>query len=168
MALGRSWNGKLFMMIDRVAGMMNAAPTPITARATISCDGSSTWLATQDGQAEDHEAELQRALAAEPVAEGTGGQQDAGEDEGVGVDDPLQLGARGAEALLDARDGDVQRADRHHDHHEADAERARGSASAGGRRPDRCRSVSRRSSHRRTLQAVAGRAGRRPLRAMSA
>ena len=45
-AFGRSWNGKLFMMIDRVAGMMNAAPTPITARAAISCVGSSAKLAT--------------------------------------------------------------------------------------------------------------------------
>ena len=45
------------------------------------------------GEAEHDEAELQRALATEPVAEGAGREQHAGEDQGVGVEDPLQLGA---------------------------------------------------------------------------
>jgi hypothetical protein len=37
MARVRSCGGKIAVMIDRVAGMMNAAPTPITARPAISC-----------------------------------------------------------------------------------------------------------------------------------
>jgi hypothetical protein len=35
-ALGRSRSGKMFIRIERVAGMMPAAPTPIRARAAIS------------------------------------------------------------------------------------------------------------------------------------
>ena len=54
---------------------------------------------TSDAEAEDRQAGLQRALAAEPVAEGAGRQQQAGEDEGVGVDDPLELGLRGVERV---------------------------------------------------------------------
>ena len=38
-ALARSSRGKTFVMMDRVAGMMSAAPTPIAARIAIS------WLA---------------------------------------------------------------------------------------------------------------------------
>ena len=34
-ALPRSRAGKTFVMIDSVAGMMNAPPTPMTARLTI-------------------------------------------------------------------------------------------------------------------------------------
>ena len=39
-------------------------------------------------------------VAAEAVAEAAGGEQQAGEDEHVGVDDPLQLAGRRAEAAL--------------------------------------------------------------------
>jgi hypothetical protein len=47
MAFGRSWNGKQFMTIDSVEGMMKAAPTPIAIRATMSWEGSSAALATR-------------------------------------------------------------------------------------------------------------------------
>ncbi len=36
-ALARSWGGKTFTRIDSVAGMMNAAPTPIAARQAMIC-----------------------------------------------------------------------------------------------------------------------------------
>ena len=51
----------------------------------------------QRGEAEDREAELQHALATEAVTEGARREQQAGEDDGVGVDDPLELGAGGVE-----------------------------------------------------------------------
>ena len=35
-ALPRSWGGKALVMIERVAGIMNAAPTPWTARLATS------------------------------------------------------------------------------------------------------------------------------------
>ena len=44
---------------------------------------------------EQDDADLQRALAAEAVAEAAGRQQQAGEHEGVGVDDPLDLAVGG-------------------------------------------------------------------------
>ena len=46
---------------------------------------------------EQDEADLQGALAAEAVAEGAGGEEQPGEDEGVGVDHPLQGGGGGVE-----------------------------------------------------------------------
>ncbi len=45
MAFGRSWIGNEFKMIDNVAGMINAAPTPISVRMAISWVGSVAWLA---------------------------------------------------------------------------------------------------------------------------
>ena len=50
--------------------------------------------AEQRAEPEDDEAGLQRALAAEAVAEGGGGEQQPGEHEAVGVDDPLDVGVR--------------------------------------------------------------------------
>ena len=47
---------------------------------------------SSEPSAEDDEAGLQRTLAAEAVAEGGGGEQQPGEDEAVGVDDPLDVG----------------------------------------------------------------------------
>ncbi len=37
MALVRSWGGKTLIRIDRVDGMMKAAPTPMRARQAMSC-----------------------------------------------------------------------------------------------------------------------------------
>ena len=52
----------------------------------------------QRAEAEQHEAGHQHALAADPVADDAEGEQQAGEDERVGVDRPLKLGLAGAEA----------------------------------------------------------------------
>ena len=46
MALPRSWGGKTTVRMDSVAGMISAAPSPITARRAMSCIGSPAWLAT--------------------------------------------------------------------------------------------------------------------------
>ena len=97
MALPRSWAGNTLVMIDRVAGMMNAPPMPMKARVAMSWPDD---VANADGHradAEDHEADLEGAAAAEAVAEAAGGEQQAGEDEGVGVDDPLEVADGGVE-----------------------------------------------------------------------
>ena len=52
----------------------------------------------------------------EPVTEVAAGQQQAGEDERVGVDDPLQARDPGAEVAGERREGHVD--DRVVDHHE--------------------------------------------------
>ena len=44
-------------------------------------------------------------LPAEPVAERGAGQEQDGEGQGVGVDDPLELGQAGVEARPDDRQG---------------------------------------------------------------
>ena len=99
--------------IDSVEGMTNAAPMPITARAAISTPGLSARAPSIEPAAKTTQAGLQRALAAEAVAERGGGEQQPGEDQPVGVDDPLDLGVRGAEAalvdrLLQRRQGHVE------------------------------------------------------------
>ena len=93
-ALARSSHGKTFVMIDSVAGMISAPPTPISARTAMSCVGR---LDEEDGEAreaEERDAGLQRALAAEAVAEHAEREQQAGEGDEVGVDHPLQASSR--------------------------------------------------------------------------
>jgi hypothetical protein len=59
--------------------------------------------------AEQEEAGEQRPLSAEPVTERATREQQAGEDEGVRVDDPLQRRPAGIEVALHRRQGHVQR-----------------------------------------------------------
>ena len=82
---------------DSVAGITNAAPAPCTARPAITTLGRAGEAADHGPDAEHHEADEQRLLAPEAVAERAGGEQQPGEHEGVGVDDPLQAGGAGAE-----------------------------------------------------------------------
>ena len=55
------------------------------------------------GEAEDRHARLKRKLAPEAVAERAEDEQQAGEDEQVGVDHPLQLRGGGVELVLQGR-----------------------------------------------------------------
>jgi hypothetical protein len=73
-------------------------------------------------QPEQHHADLHHALAAEPVSEPTTGQQETGEDERIGVDDPLQLARRGLELGGECGDRDVddQVVDDHEEHRETE------------------------------------------------
>ena len=68
-ALARSSRGKTFVMIDSVAGMISAPPTPISGADGDELRGR---LDEEDGEAreaEERDAGLQRALAPEAVAE---------------------------------------------------------------------------------------------------
>ena len=82
---------KTLISSDSVAGMMNAAPAPMTARAAISASTPPAKAAAADASAEHREPGEQRAPAPEAVAERAGEQQQPGEHERVGVDHPLQL-----------------------------------------------------------------------------
>ena len=117
-ALARSRAGKTLARIDSVDGMTNAAPTPMMAREAISIAGRVGEHAEQRAEPEDHEAGLQRTLAAEAVAEGGGGEQQPGEHEAVGVDDPLDVGVRRPDAAIAGRH--LQRRQRHVEHGVAD------------------------------------------------
>src|SRR2546427_5206494 len=89
-ALGRSCGGKTLMRIDSVDGMMRAAPAPIRARQAISCHMA--WEASP-APMRNRANPSWRAPLRPPVADGSGREQQAGEDQGVNGDHPLQLGA---------------------------------------------------------------------------
>ena len=65
---------------------------------------------------EDDEAEEEEPLAPEQVARAAAEQQEAAEDERVRVDDPLEVGLREPEVLLDRRQRDVHDRRVEHDH----------------------------------------------------
>ena len=102
-AFPRSCAGNVAVRIESVDGMMNAPPTPISARMAISSSGESASAEPSEPRPKTTQAERQRALAPEAVAERAGGQQHAGEDEHVDVDDPLQLRGGGVEVALQRR-----------------------------------------------------------------
>ena len=109
---------------DSVAGMTSAAPAPCTARPAMTTPAEPARPLTSGAGGEHAEADEQRALAAEPVTERAGGEQQAGEHEGVGVDDPLQHRGAGVELALQRRQGHVERRHRHDDHDERQAQHA--------------------------------------------
>ena len=57
-AFGRSFAGNTLEMIDNVAGMISAAPTPITARLAISCSDELTIAETAEPTQEEVNARL--------------------------------------------------------------------------------------------------------------
>ena len=102
-AFGRSSAGKTLVRIESVVGMISAPPMPISALLAISMFGGLGERGRERGAAEDHEPGDECAATAEAVAERAHGEQQAGEHERVGVDDPLKLAAAGVELALDGR-----------------------------------------------------------------
>ena len=88
--------------------MINAPPMPIATRATMRWLTSVAKRRAERRDGEDDEPDLERPRATEPVAERAHRQEQAGEDEDVGVDHPLELGRRRREGPLDRRQGDVE------------------------------------------------------------
>lgn len=70
---------------------------------------------------EDREPDLQCPAATETIAETARGQQQTGEHQGVGVNDPLQVTRGGVEVLLDGGQGHVEDRQIQHRQHEAEA-----------------------------------------------
>ena len=95
---------------------------PMTARAAMSCVDAAGERRRRRRDAEDDEADGQRTLAPEPVAQAAGGEQQAGEHERVGVDDPLQLADAGAEVAHERGQRHVDDRVVDHDHEQAHAE----------------------------------------------
>jgi hypothetical protein len=91
-------------MIDRVDGMIAAAPSPINQPAGVVDEEPGAGRA-----GEDHETSQQQRPPPQPVAQRTGEQEQTGEDDGVRVDDPLELGLSGAEIACDIGQRDVER-----------------------------------------------------------
>ena len=113
---------KTLTRIARVAGNISAAPTPIAARQRDQGVGRAGRGAEGGERGEQAEADHQHPLAPDAVAEAAGGHQQAGEDEDVGVDDPLQLAGRGAELGGQRRQGDVDDRAVEHDDQDRRAE----------------------------------------------
>ena len=121
-------SGKTLVRMARLAGKMKAAATPISARAAISepvvCDARGR----RREQAEEDQADLHGALAAQPVPDAAAGQQQAGEGQAVGVDDPLQRRDGRAQVA-------VQRGQRHVDDGVVDHDQEDGEAQDGEHHP---------------------------------
>ena len=78
----------------------------------------------QRAEAEQDQAGHEDPLAADPVADDAEGEQQAREDERVGVDRPLELGLAGADAALGRRAGDGLECDVEHGVVDDDGEQA--------------------------------------------
>ena len=111
--------------IDSVAGMISAAPMPMTARARDERRHAAGERGRGRRGTEDDEAEGERALAPEPVAEAAGGEQQAGEHERVGVDHPLEVADARAEVAHQGGQRDVDDRVVDHDHEQAHAQHER-------------------------------------------
>ena len=83
--------GNTLVMIDSVAGMMNAPPMPMNARVAMSWSDVFANADAQRAEAEHRRARTAARRAAEAVTEAAGGEQQAREHERVRVDHPLQL-----------------------------------------------------------------------------
>ena len=90
-ALLRSDFGKAAVNRDSVAGMMNAAPIPATARATMIWRGLSKNTRGDRSEREDAQPGKDCAAPAVPIADRAGRQQQAGQHQGVPVDHPGEL-----------------------------------------------------------------------------
>src|SRR3954465_10113001 len=88
-ALARPSGGKTLVIVDKVPGMISAAPTPVSTRHAMSALAESltaqaaprriTQRRGRAGHAEDGDTGDERASAAEPVAERAGREQQRGQ-----------------------------------------------------------------------------------------
>jgi hypothetical protein len=107
---------KLVVRIESVTGATIAPPSPWKPRARI----SASWLwaspAGERGDREQQQPEDEHPPVAEQVGGAPAQQQEAGEDEHVGVDHPLEVDGREAQVGPDRRQRHVDHRDVEHDH----------------------------------------------------
>ena len=108
--------------IESAAGETSAAPRPWMPRETISIVSPVASPQSERGAREDDEAGEEHALAPDQVAGAPAEQQEAAEEQRVGVDDPLQVRLGQPEVGLDRRQRDVhdRRVEDDHELREAD------------------------------------------------
>ena len=107
-AFALSSGGKLEVMIDSVTGMIIAAPTPATTRARIIIAGVVATSAPTVATPNTTSPASSTGLAPEPVADRADRQQQRGERDRVGVDDPQHVALRRAEVDGHLLLGDVE------------------------------------------------------------
>ena len=91
MALARSCEGNTTVMMESVAGIVRAAPTPITPRRGDELARIVAECGNQSRGHEDAQAQKQRGLATVSVSKRAGRQEEPGEDQRVGGVDPHQF-----------------------------------------------------------------------------
>ena len=122
-ALPRISGGNAFVMIDRVAGIMNAAPIALD-RAPRHEPGLIRGEADRRARGREHgDAEEEHPPAPEDVAEPAARHEEDGEGQRVGVDRPLEARERRIEVRLDRRQRDVHDRVVEHDHEQREAHR---------------------------------------------
>ena len=87
----------------------------------MSVDASPAVAPSAAAAAEDHQADDQRAATTEAVSERAGGQQERGERERVGIDDPLLLRLAGVETGSEVGEAVGEHRDAGDDHHQREA-----------------------------------------------
>ena len=85
------------------SAIMMAAPRPCTARAAISSETRRRDAAQDRGQREQEDSGEQQPAAADDVTEPSGADDQGGDGEQIGEDDPLDFLERGAECLRQGR-----------------------------------------------------------------
>ena len=97
-ALARSRPGNTFVRIDSVEGMTNAAPTPITARETITIAESSANAPSREPSPNTTRPACSAPLRPKRSPRAAAVNSSPAKIEAVGVDDPLDLGVAGPDA----------------------------------------------------------------------
>ena len=106
-------SAKLVVMIERPAGAVNAALTPLMKRVAMSREPSFDEAAEGGGDDEDAERDEEHAPAAEQVGRAAAQEQEAAVAEHVGAHDPLQRAGRQVEVVADRGKGDADHRDVH-------------------------------------------------------
>ena len=136
-AAARRGSGNMLVRIDSVAGNTRAAPTPVNAAQRDELGRVDRERRSGRSDAEHDEPGRQRTAPAEPVAERSRGEQQAGEHHGVAVDDPLQRARGGVQAVDQGRQRHVEDGGVDGDDHQREAQHAQRPplAGVGGRDP---------------------------------
>ena len=93
--------------MERVVGMINAPPTPMTPRPTMSVVVDPASALSERTDQEGEEAGAEGVAPPEPVAQAAGREQEPSEDDRVGRHDPLELRRAGLEFTDHLGQGDV-------------------------------------------------------------
>ena len=129
---------KVAVTIERAAGDTSAAPRPCSPRLMISQVEPVANRAQQRGGGEQHEADEEDLLPPGQVAGPAAEEEEAAEQQCVRIHDPLQVGVRHVEVLLDRRQRDVhdRRVEDDHELGEADEDEDEPGIHACGHRLD--------------------------------
>ena len=109
----------VLVMIDMATGLSIEPPMAWTMRNTTKSGQVGGQAAEEGAGHEGHEADHEGLAPAKSVRHRSREHQQAGQDQGVGVDGPLQAGDRGVQVLPDGGEGDVD--DGHVEAHDQEA-----------------------------------------------